>query len=150
MPTNAWGDPMRRPVNGVNVNIKIQTEVTDEKGDVKDEYLDQQLLCMQHADVWCVLGGHTELLHEALSSWDPGGAHGLSGYLPTIKYVLPGDRLEEIPDVEYNHPIFVLNFEDGSNVHTDINQEPHLDQYFWRLVKQYGDYQAIVRKKREH
>ena len=77
MPTNAWGDPMRRPVNGVNVNIKIQTEVTDENGDVKDEYLDPQLLCMQHADVWCVLGGHTELLHEALSSWDPGGAHGL-------------------------------------------------------------------------
>ena len=49
MPTNAWGDPMRRPVNGVNVNIKIQTEVTDEKGDVKDEYLDPQLLCMAAA-----------------------------------------------------------------------------------------------------
>ena len=48
--------------------------------------------------------------------------------------------------MEYNHPIFVLNFEDGSNVHTDINQEPHLDQEFWRLVKLFREYHELTQR----
>ena len=48
--------------------------------------------------------------------------------------------------MEYNHPIFVLNFEDVARCAHDINQEPHLDQEFWRLVKLFREYHELTQR----
>ena len=149
MPSDAWGEHVPRRVNGVNFNINVGLEQDGADRSVYEEDLHPSLLEMQHADVFCVLGDHMELLQEYFAPWNHsffaglvsveanqhilGSNASLKGYMPDSEYV-PVDGMP-MPANDYKMPFFVLTFEDLSNVHTDFNQPPHSDREFWRLVK---------------